>query len=97
MIGLTASLLMLVAQSSPGSADRVVGLLTVPQVFGMGPCVPFEPKVVPLFAEPRETASVASIEVDTYWTFPPNGGCEGLEVRTHDQGRQPEALPTEEL
>ena len=44
--------------------DRVIGLLTLPEVFGGEACTPFEPRPVPLYAEPASKREVASIRVD---------------------------------
>jgi hypothetical protein len=97
MIELLASILMTLATSDSGTLGHVIGLLTVPQVLGAGPCVPFEPETVPLFAAPGAAVPVASIKVDENWTFPADGGCEGLKVRIHEEGRLPEELATEEF
>ncbi len=78
-----------------GAQDRVLGLLTLPEVFGGEACAPFEPRPVPLYAEPASTREVASIHVDQYWSFAPHGGCEGLEVSVH-RGSAKTALPTRE-
>jgi hypothetical protein len=75
--------------------DRVIGLLTLPEVFGGEACTPFEPRPVPLYAEPGSTREVASIRVDQYWSFAPHGGCEGLEVSVH-RGTATAELPTRE-
>jgi hypothetical protein len=77
------------------TADRVVGLLTLPEVFGNGPCDRFKPSEIVLYGAP-ETGSVAgSIRVDTYWTFFDELNCGGLEVSVHRQGAV-SALPTSE-
>jgi hypothetical protein len=75
--------------------DRVIGLLKLPEVFGEGPCKPFEPRSVPLYADPDGTRMVGAIEVDQNWSFAPHGGCEGLEVRVH-RGAERSELPTRE-
>lgn len=75
--------------------DRVIGLLTLPEVFGREACAPFEPQPVPLYAGPASTREVASIRVDQYWSFAPHGGCEGLEVSVH-RGNAKAELPTRE-
>lgn len=74
--------------------DRVIGLLTLPGVFGGEVCSKFTPQPVPIFAEPGG-ARIGTIEVDQYWSFAPHGGCEGLEVRVH-QGSARSELPTRE-
>lgn len=74
--------------------DRVIGLLTLPAVFGSEVCSRFKPESVALHAEP-DGARIGSIEVDQYWSFAPHGGCEGLEVRVHTGSTRSE-LPTRE-
>ena len=72
-----------------------MGLLTLPEVFGDGPCHQFSPEEVPLFAEMGSEQSIGVIRVDRHWTFPESGGCEGLAVKVH-RGARVSALPTEE-
>ena len=74
--------------------DRVIGLLTLPEVFGAEVCSPFKPESIAIFAAPNGTR-IGSIEVDQHWSFAPHGGCEGLEVRVH-QGDTRTELPTRE-
>ena len=57
--------------SEARAQDRVIGLLTLPEVFGGEACTPFEPRPVPLYAEPASKREVASIRVDQYWSFAP--------------------------
>lgn len=78
---------------SAQAQDRVRGLLSLPEVFGNGPCHPFEPEVVDLYATPGAGTRIASIQVDQHWAFAPHGGCEGLKVSVHRDGRRSE-LPT---
>lgn len=72
--------------------DRVLGLLKLPEVFGNGPCHPFEPSPITLHTAPGG-APIASIRVDQHWSFAPHGGCEGLQVGVHGAGPRAE-LPT---
>lgn len=76
--------------------DRVVGLLSLPQVFGSGECAAFEPEDVRLYAQAEDATPVASIHVDQNWSFAPHGGCEGLKVSIHRGGDRQE-LPTREF
>lgn len=88
--------LTLLALAQPVHAqDRVIGLLTLPEVFGGEACTPFEPRPVPLYDQAASSREVASIRVDQYWSFAPHGGCEGLEVAVHRGGAKA-ALPTRE-
>lgn len=73
--------------------DRVIGLLSLPEVFGNRMCAPFEPQDVPLHSTPDEGSKVATVRVDQNWSFAPHGGCEGLQVSVH-RGEQREELPT---
>lgn len=87
----------LLAGAWPAAAqDRILGLLTLPEVFGNGPCHPFEPATVALHASPGAAASIGSIEVDQHWSFAPHGGCEGLRVSVH-AGEARAVLPTLEF
>jgi hypothetical protein len=79
------------------TADRVIGLLTLPEVFGGGPCDKFDPREVPLYQAPGSSAIAGSIRVEKTWTYPPEGGCDGLEVKVHRKGGvRATDLPTEE-
>jgi hypothetical protein len=75
--------------------ERVLGLLSLPEVFGARACAPFEPSPIGLHAAPNDGAAIAIIRVDQNWSFAPHGGCEGLEVSVH-QGNQSHELPTRE-
>jgi hypothetical protein len=75
--------------------ERVLGLLSLPEVFGPRTCAPFEPSPIGLHASPNDGAAIAFIRVDQNWSFAPHGGCEGLEVSVH-QGNQSHELPTRE-
>ncbi len=68
--------------------DKLIGLLSLPEVFGAGACDKFTPAAVPLYATPDPGPIVASIRVDQYWTFLDVGGCEGLKVNVHSSDRQ---------
>ena len=76
--------------------ERVLGLLSLPEVFGPRVCAPFEPSQVALHSVPNDGAAIAFIRVDQNWSFAPHGGCEGLEVSVH-QGKQRHELPTREF
>jgi len=86
--------LLVSVQAGALAPDRVIGLLRLPEVFGNGPCTPFEPRAATLHAEPGG-ARVASIQVDQHWSFAPHGGCEGLQVSVH-RGDARAELPTRE-
>jgi len=84
----------LIATATPSAAqDKVLGLLSLPEVFGKGPCHQFEPAAISLRPTPGAATSVGSIQVDQHWSFAPHGGCEGLKVSVHTDGRRAE-LPT---
>ncbi len=77
--------------------DRVIGLLSLPEVFGDDVCDKFSPSEVKLYDAPGSQSIVGAIRVDQYWSFPPEGGCRGLTVRVHRPGKPDAvALPTEE-
>lgn len=56
-----------------------IGLLQLPEVYGTEPCQRFRPEPVPVFQEPGGRAS-GEIRVVRPWTYPREGGCEGLRV-----------------
>jgi hypothetical protein len=77
--------------------DKLLGVLTLPEVFGTDPCEKFTPTEIPLYAAPDVSSMVGSIRVDQYWTFHDVGGCEGLTVNVHQSdGRAVRALPVKE-
>jgi hypothetical protein len=76
-----------------GSPDRVIGLLSLPEVFGGRMCAPFEPSDVALHTTPSDSSKFAVVHVDQNWSFAPHGGCEGLRVSVH-RGEQRDELPT---
>ena len=77
--------------------ERLAGLLSLPEVFGDGPCDRFVAEDVPLYASP-EAPSAGAIRVVTPWTFPPEGGCQGLEVHARrSEAETPLPLPVEEF
>lgn len=75
--------------------DRVIGLLSLPEVFGGGACEHFDPREIPLHNTPNDLTTIATIQVDKDNSFAPHGGCEGLEVTVH-KGTQRDELPTRE-
>ena len=82
--------------SAPASAqERIIGLLSLPEVFGSRECAPFEPRAVMLHGSANDGNVIATIEVDQNWSFAPHGGCGGLEVSVH-KGSQHDGLPTRE-
>jgi hypothetical protein len=94
--GLRGLLAVAVLAATPvvaAAQDRVLGLLSLPDVFGNGPCQAFEPNAIAVHAEPGSSTATASIQVDQHWSFAPHGGCEGLKVSVHRNGERDE-LPT---
>ena len=90
--------ILLVSVSSVVAQERVIGLLTLPEVFGEGPCHEFLPEEVPLYAERGSEEPIGAIRVTSYWSFPNHGGCEGLRVHVYKgDGARVAALPTEEF
>lgn len=74
------------AHAAPGEPDRVIGLLSLPSLFGNGPCDKFEARPLPFFETVDSAAPIGEIRVDAPWTFPDAGGCEGLRVGIHGDG-----------
>ena len=78
------------------SPDRIIGLLTLPEVFGNGACDRYSPRDVTLYAAP-DGGRAGTIRVVTPWTHQAAGGCEGLDVRVQNlAGTQMRPLPVEE-
>jgi hypothetical protein len=75
--------------------ERVIGLLSLPEVFGPRQCAPFQSAEVALHGAPNDGHAVAVIRVDRPNALAPHGGCEGLEVSVH-AGEQQHELPTRE-
>jgi hypothetical protein len=75
----------------------VIGLLTLPEVFGSHACDRFEPEPVALYSAPHSLEEVGTIQVSEYWTFHDVGGCGGLSVTVRHAGSGAETkLPTAE-
>lgn len=84
---------------TPASAqEQVLGLLTLPSVFGDEPCDHASTDEIRLYAAPATGPAIGSIKVDSPWTFHSGGGCSGLTVNVHRSGRsQVDPLPTREF
>ena len=82
--------------SAAHAQDRVIGLLSLPEVYGARMCAPFEPEPVAVHSSPTPGTPTAVIRVDQNWSFAPHGGCEGLQVSVHEGTRRHE-LPTLEF
>jgi hypothetical protein len=87
--------LALAAQGSSPTGEQLIGLLTLPDVFGTGSCR-FEPRPVPLFDAPRSETPAAEIRASSAPKLAPDGGCELGEVRVHWPDRAPTTLPSRE-
>jgi hypothetical protein len=88
---------LLTASALAQQRTRVIGLLTVPEVFGDGPCDRFTPREVPLYDAPESARIVGVIRVDEPWKVSSDGGCEGLRVGVHMTGTTAsDPLPTKE-
>lgn len=88
--------IVLMSVSPAAAAERIIGLVSIPEVFGAGPCAAFEPQDVALHAAPADGKPIAFIRVDRNWSFAPHGGCEGLKVSVH-RGAAKDDLPTREF
>ena len=94
--GVLLTLVLATAQHAR-AADQVIGLLSLPEVFGNGACDKFTPAQVPLYSSPDAGRVVGTIRVNRHWTFHLLGGCEGLKVSVHREGSgQLSELPTRE-
>lgn len=88
--------IVLMSVSPAAAAERIIGLVSIPEVFGAGPCAAFEPQDVALHAAPADGKPIAFIRVERNWSFAPHGGCEGLKVSVH-RGAAKDDLPTREF
>ena len=93
---IAAFAIMVIGVLPASAAERIIGLVSIPEVFGAGPCTAFEPQDVPLHAMPADGKPIAVIHVDQNWSFAPHGGCDGLKVSVH-RGAAKEELPTREF
>jgi hypothetical protein len=93
---IAAFAILLIGVLPASAAERIIGLVSIPEVFGAGPCAAFEPQQVALHAAPADGKPIAFIQVDQNWSFAPHGGCEGLKVSVH-RGAAKEELPTREF
>ena len=83
--------------AAPASAqEKIIGLLSLSNVFGTRQCARFEPEDVPLHDSPNDGHPFAFIHVDQEWSFSPHGGCDGLKVSVH-HGDERRELPTREF
>jgi hypothetical protein len=73
----------------------LLGLLTLPRVFGEGACDPTPPRPVALHDAPSGTR-IGEIRTLRPWRIDPNGGCSPLEVRVL-RGTHRDTLPTLEV
>ena len=78
--------------------EPIIGLLSLPEVLGSGPCDRFTPSEISLHAAPGSAPAIGSIRVDRYWTFQNDLSCEGLLVRVRRTGVDGAGdLPTREF
>jgi len=56
--------IVLINVSPASAAERVIGLVSIPEVFGAGPCAAFAPQDVALHAAPSDGKPIAFIRVD---------------------------------
>ena len=72
-----------VTQPVASAQSRVLGLVSLPQVFGEHACATYTPSEIIVYAEPDSTRSLGVIRVGQPGTMHENGGCEGLRVVVH--------------
>jgi len=85
----------LMASRPPLAKPPLLGLLTLPRVFGEGACDPTPARPVPLHRAP-EGVQIGELRRVRPWRMHPDGGCEPLEVRVLRGDRQ-DTLPTREM
>ena len=93
---IVAFAILLIGVSPASAAEKIIGLVSLPEVYGAAPCAEFEPEDIPLHAAPADGKPIAVIRVDKNWSFAPHGGCEGLKVSVHRAAGK-EELPTREF
>jgi hypothetical protein len=81
-----AALIGLAVATSASAQDRVLGVLTLPEVFGTKVCEKFTPEEVLLYSDRNGGQPLGAIRVDRPWEFPAIGGCVGLVVNTRISG-----------
>ena len=59
--------ILLMSVLPAAAAERIIGLVSIPEVFGAGPCAAFEPQDVALHAAPADGKPIAFIRVDQNW------------------------------
>lgn len=96
------TLALVAAPVMPQSFERtagIIGILPLPEVFGFEPCARFEPREVPIFRSPATGRPFGKIHVAKHWTYPKEGGCEGLvvQVATTNSAENSGELPTMEF
>lgn len=92
-----ALILLILNVTSVIAEEPIIGLLTLPEVLGEGPCDNFLPEDIPLYSGMDKELTSGVIKVNKFWTFPALGGCEGLTVNTHmGDGQKGHELLTKE-
>lgn len=71
---LLASAAMALAQ------NNVLGILSLPEVFGPSDCQPYNPSELKLYPAPKIGRSIGAIRAGTYLKLHAEGGCEGPKV-----------------
>ncbi len=101
-IGFGVALVALASSAAASGFDRargLIGILPLTEVFGEYPCQRFDPEEIPLYPAAEAPQPMGRIVVRQGWTFPPEGGCFGLEVAVVRAGAAggDERLPTVEF
>ena len=99
---LTLILLFFVSAAMSLSFERtagIIGILALPEVYGSDPCASFVPQDIPIFKTPTTDHPIGKIYVAKPWTFPKEGGCEGLLVKSEITDSVPSGgeMPTMEF
>lgn len=90
-------LIVLALPLSVHADEGIKGLLAIPEVYGEGPCDEFSPTDIALYADAGDADAIATIRVERYWEFPPEGGCKGLSVVVEkNEGGSAQPLPSME-
>ncbi len=87
-----------VSAEAPPPDPRVgaIGLLQLPELYGTEPCQRFRPSPVVVYGEPGGRAVIGELRVARHWSYPPEGGCEGLRVEYVPASGTGRELPAQE-
>jgi hypothetical protein len=77
----------------------LMGILSLPQIFGGYPCDKSKPEEVPLFSNEQCTKKIGRINVAGKYVQSADGGCKGLDIKVQMNSKNADSgeLPTQEF